>query len=164
MKGHKDEALPKGTDAKGAELVLHTDPVDHSDPDGPNAPKRANKLTLAQAEDIALKLDGCIGFTFEGQPYKLQQLQTQQDILELKKKRTDTEEDELKELAQKIIEEEKRKPDQTEGPIHFISGPAKKFFVARENEEPIVTATKTGEKDNDGNVKEWQAYGACPKF
>jgi hypothetical protein len=151
MKGHEVEESPKGADAKGAEL-------DSGDPHA------AKTLTFAQAEDIALKLDGCIGFTFEGQPYKLQQLQTQQDILELKKKRTDTEEDELKELAQKIIEEEKRKPDQTEGPIHFISGPAKKFFVARENEEPIVTATKTGEKDNDGNVKEWQAYGACPKF
>ena len=167
MKGHKDEALPKGTDAKGAELVLHTDPVDHSDPGGPNAPKRANRLTLAQAEDIALKLDGCIGFTFEGEPYELQQLQTQQDTLKLKTKRTAKEEEELKKLEHEIGDK-KQEPDQKEGPIHFISGPTKKFFVAREKfEEPIVTVTNTGEKDEAGNVKakaKWQTYGAYPDF
>ena len=154
MKGHEVEESPKGADAKGAEL----------DSGDPHAPKT---LTFAQAEDIALKLDGCIGFTFEGEPYELQQLQTQQDTLKLKTKRTAKEEEELKKLEHEIGDK-KQEPDQKEGPIHFISGPTKKFFVAREKfEEPIVTVTNTGEKDEAGNVKakaKWQTYGAYPDF
>jgi hypothetical protein len=74
------------------------------------------KWTLIEAEDMALETDGCIGFTFEGEPYA------------------------------------DGKPDQTATGLHFISGPAKKFFVAMEKfEEPIVTVTVTNTEEVAGS-------------